>query len=50
MIDLLESKLDVVPKAIEFLWMKTNRIEDFITRFHKDHECGTSQPMESIVL
>jgi len=48
MVDLLESKLDLVLKAIETLSIRTNHIEDFVTRFHNDHKVETSQFILSI--
>ena len=45
MVDLADSKLDVVLKAIEALSMRTNRIEDFVTKLNTDQgSIGSSQP------
>jgi len=50
MVDSLESKLNVILKAIETLSMRTNNIQDFVIRFHNNHKARTSQPMSSITL
>jgi len=47
--DLLESKANVVLQTIKLLSMRTNRIEDFVTRFNNDHEARTSQPISNVI-
>jgi len=42
-IDLAKSKLDAILKAIEALSIKTNQIENFVSRLHNDHGAGPSQ-------
>jgi len=49
MVDLPESKIDIILKAIEALSMKTKCIKDFVTRLHNDHEARTSQSMPNVV-
>jgi len=49
MVDLLESKLDVILKAIKALLMRINNIEDFVTRVNNDQWVGTSQRMPNVV-
>lgn len=43
--DVHESKLDSVLNAIQALTMRTDRIEEFFTRFSNSHGVGTSQTM-----
>jgi len=48
MVELYESKLDVVLKAIEALLVRTNYIKDFMFRINNNHEAPTLQTNPSI--